>query len=121
MGTNAAQAAAQPFRAAGQVAEIRLQALTPDQEQSLAVFLLNGVQIETDTLRMDAESEMIRFASRGADINLMRSDNPFVREISCLHGLTDQPRHPDQLDPVFDEDEDLTMDAIDQLQRSLSP
>jgi hypothetical protein len=37
-----------------------------------------------------------------------------------MHGISEQPRHPRMLETVFDEDEDLAMDAIDQLQQSMS-
>ena len=49
------------------------------------------------------------------------SGNTFIREIACLHGIARSPRHPDMLESVFDEDEDLAIDAVDQLQQSLSP
>jgi hypothetical protein len=51
----------------------------------------------------------------------MRSKDPFIRELACLHGLAPQPRHPEVLESPFDEDEELAMDAIDQLQQSASP
>jgi len=51
----------------------------------------------------------------------MTSGNAFIREIACLHGIAPGPRHPEMLESVFDEDEDLAIDAVDQLQQSLSP
>lgn len=54
-----------------------------------------------------------------ADQVLMKTATPFIRELACLHGVTDRPRHPEGLE--FDEDEDLAMYTIDQLQQSLSP
>ena len=62
----------------------------------------------------------MRFATGGADIELMKSSQPFMRELACLHGLTESPRHSDMLDKVFDEDEALALDAIEQLQHSIS-
>jgi hypothetical protein len=35
--------------------------------------------------------------------------------------LSAQPRHPNILESAFDTDEQLAMDAIDQLQQSVSP
>ena len=64
---------------------------------------------------------MMRFTTVGANTALMKSNNPFIREIACLHGLAGKPRPPDVLESVFDVDEDLAMDAIDQLQQSASP
>ena len=41
----------------------------------------------------------------------------FLRELACLHGLAD-PRHPATLESVFDKDEHLAIDAVEQLQDS---
>jgi hypothetical protein len=65
-------------------------------------------------------SELMRFAAVGADAALMKSGQPLMRETASLHGLSKQPRHPDMLETVFDEDETLAMDAIEQLQQSMS-
>lgn len=37
-----------------------------------------------------------------------------------IEGAINGPRHPEMLESVFDEDEDLAVDAVDQLQQSLS-
>jgi hypothetical protein len=67
------------------------------------------------------DDEFLRFAfSAGSDPGLMTSLDPFIREIACLHGLSHTPRHPQVLESAFDEDEDLTLDAIDQLKQSTS-
>ena len=47
----------------------------------------------------------------------MRSSNPFIREIACLHGLGGEARHAGMMEVVFDEDEAMALDAVDQLQR----
>lgn len=120
MGTNAAQAAAQPLRASGKEATISQTVLDETQEQALAVFLMNGVSIKHPDSQLGGTSEILRFASLGADMAMMKSNNPFMRELACLHGLSPQPRHPNLLEKVFDEDEHLTMDAIEQLQISVS-
>jgi hypothetical protein len=121
LGSNAAQAAAQPLRAANRPAILTSVELGEAETQGLAVFLLNGVTVERRAPAVGQESELIRFAIKGADVGLMKSGHPFTRELACLHGLSDQPRHPEILETAFDEDEDLVMDAIDQIQQSLSP
>lgn len=122
LGTNAAQAAAQPLRAVGRRAITTLLELPEAEEQTLAVFLLNGVPVDRPNPMPEGESELLRFATSGVvDLSLMKSSDPFMREIACLHGLSQQPRHPALLETAFDEDEGLAMDAIDQLQQSLSP
>lgn len=118
LGTNAAQAAAQPIRASGKTVNTTLSNLSIVSEQSLAVFLFNGVSVQRN-FGQDKASELIRFAESGADLKMMKSQDLFMQEIACLHGVEEIPRHSGLLESVFDVDEDLAMDAIDQLQQSL--
>jgi hypothetical protein len=118
LGTNAAQAAAQPIRAAKKTCSTTLRDLKEAEQQSLAVFLLNGVSVERPG--PDNDTELMRFAKNGADRNLMKSGEPFMRELACLHGLVEHARHSELLETAYDEDEDLALDAIDQLQQSVS-
>lgn len=121
LGTNAAQAAAQPLRASARTAVITRQGLGVPEQQALAIFLLNGVPVTGVPQGQADGSEMIRFAANGVDRELMKSADPFLRELACLHGLSAHPRHPALLDAVFDEAEELALDAVDQLQQSVSP
>jgi len=118
LGTNAAQAAAQPIRAAGKAVNLTSIDLPEAEQQALAIFLLNGVSVERSSGLQEVESEILKFSSTGVDLALMKSSDPFIRELSCLHGVSAEPRHSIMLDKVFDEDEMLAMDAIDQLQQS---
>jgi hypothetical protein len=111
LGTNAGQAAAQPLRASGERVAMTRSDLSEPEEQSLAVFLLNGVPVTRGHRGSSGMSELMRFTTVGADTALTKSSNPFLREIACLHGLAEKPRHPDILESVFDLDEDLAMDA----------
>jgi hypothetical protein len=120
MGTNAAQAAAQPLRAMEMPATTHLQDLSEVNKQALSVFALNGVQVEHPEIAKKKYSELMQFSAIGTDIDLMKQGQPFMRELACLHGLKEQPRHPQMLETVFDEDEALAMDAIEQLQQSVS-
>jgi hypothetical protein len=120
LGANAAQAAAQPLKATDKRATTTLLEVPEAEEQALAVFMLNGVPMERPKLASGGTSELMRFAVVGADAALMKSGQPFMRETACLHGLSKQPRPPDMLETVFDEDEILAMDAIEQLQQSMS-
>lgn len=120
MGSNAAQAAAQPMRAMKIIATTHLQSLSQANEQALSVFALNGVRIEHPEIAEREYSELAQFSEIGADINLMKHGQPFMRELACLHGLKEETRHPQMLETVFDEDEALAMDAIEQLQQSVS-
>ena len=60
------------------------------------------------------------FRGKVSTPKLMRSPDKFIREIACLHGLSEQPQHPSMLESVFDEDEELAVDAVEQLQESIS-
>lgn len=121
LGTNAAQAAAQPLLAAGKGCSIAKEIDTNEKQPGLAVFLFNGVPVTPRDRFPPVQSEMLRFAASGSDTALMRSADPYIREIACLHGLSQTARHAEMLRAVFDEDEDLAMDAVEQLQQSASP
>jgi hypothetical protein len=120
MGTNAAQAAAQPLRAAGADALSTNTLFQKAKEQSLAVFLMNGVTVHRPAPEQVPESELIRFALYGTDPPMMKTEAPFLREVACLHGISGRPRHVDMFDRAFDEDEALTLDAVTQLQQSIT-
>jgi hypothetical protein len=119
-GTNAAQAAAQPLRAAG--VRCTTSTLTMDEatQQSLAIFTLNGVPVDRQEVAQQRDSDLLQFARSGANAALLKSADPFTRELACLHGLSSVPRHPEMLESVFDEDEHLAIDAVEQLQDSAS-
>jgi hypothetical protein len=121
LGANAAQAAAQPL--ATNEIEVRLSttALSETEKQSLAILIMNGVPVKLPDGIQEIESEVMQIAMRGCDPKLMRSQNPFLRELACLHGLASEPRHADMFKTAFDQDDDLVLDAIDLLQEYPSP
>lgn len=124
MGTNVSQAVAQPLRAAGKTASTSLNFFPQTKAQSAAIFFLNGVEVDRNVQADNEllESSLAAFALKGVTSEGMRAkENPFIREVSCLHGLTDHPRHAEMFDKVFDQDEMLVIDAIDQLNPSASP
>ena len=121
IGTNAAQATAQPLRAAGKTGYASHAELSHVEGQSLAVLLFNGVTVERPVGARPVQTELMDVAQTGSSISLMKQAEPFLREMACLHGIADLPRHPEVLESVFDRDEVLTLDAIDQLQQSVSP
>jgi len=118
IGSNAAQAAAQPLRAIGRRAVTGQREFTEAETQALVVFVLNGVTVDYPQGSGGGDSELMRFAVNGADAQLMKNSKPYIRELACLHGLAAQPRHSEVLETAFDEDEVLAMDAIEQLQQS---
>lgn len=118
LGANAAQAAAQPLRASDRKATAIEVGDGKAEEQGLAIFALNGVPVAQESAGPARASELMTFATNGIDLSLMKSTNPFIQELACLHGLSEQPRHPELLNTAFDQDESLAMDAIDQVQQS---
>lgn len=120
MGTNAAQATAQPLKAIGAEAFSKSITLQKAKEQSLAVFLMNGVAVQRPEAVQGQNSHLLRFATFGADREMMKSGNAFMREVACLHGIANKPRHIGIFEVAFDEDETLSMDAVTQLQQSVT-
>lgn len=121
LGVNAAQAAAQALAANGDVALVTSRDFSLAESQGLAILILNGVQIMTNGVPLNDDSELMRLALKGCDRGLMKSKDEFLRELACLHGLSKGPRHESMFQTAFDQDDDLVMDAIDQLQEYVSP
>lgn len=121
LGSNAAQAAAQPLKAAAKECTTVLQRLPEAEELALAVFILNGLPVKRLEPLLTGESELMRFAVNGADPSLMKSVSPFIQEVACLHGIAEKPRHSELLEIAFDADEEFALDALDQLDSVLSP
>jgi hypothetical protein len=121
LGANAAQAAAQALAANGDVALVTPRKFSLAESQGLAILIMNGVQIVTNGVPLDDDTELMRLAQKGSDPGLMKSKDEFLRELACLHGLSKAPRHESMFQTAFDQDDDLVMDAIDQLQEYVSP
>jgi hypothetical protein len=79
LGTNAAEAAAQTIRAAQKACTTKPSNRNEAEQQSLALFLLNGVSVGRPG--PDNDTELMRFAKNGADRNLMKSGEPFMTEM----------------------------------------
>ncbi|WP_353196730.1 RNA-directed DNA polymerase [Parapedobacter defluvii] len=118
MGANCAQAVCQPIKAENKPVFTTLTSLSQIQEQSLTVFKLHSITVEGD---YQADSDLYKFATIGCDQSLMLNENAFIRDISCLHGLNENVLHSEILSTMFDQDEELALDAIDQHQEYLSP
>lgn len=119
MGVNAAQAAAQPMRAAMKPGTTSFAFFPKTKQQSLAVLLMNGVQVQLSSNHED-DSPLIWLAKNGVTLDMMQSDDVAFQNFACLHGLS-EARHPAIFETAFDEDEALALDAIDQLNQSGSP
>lgn len=112
-GVNAAQAAAQPLRMQSAAISIGDPRSVRGAEQALAVLKMNGLCVESKG-SINVEDELLRLAADGSDHALMRSTDPYIREVACLHGVTGGPRHAHILSTAFDRAEEITLDAIEQ-------
>lgn len=107
MGSNAAQSAAQALKLTPGHVTCRVESWSSAERQGLAILRANGINVTGS-----ADDELNRFASwqeRGHE--LMESNNLFIREMACLHGISDYPRHPGILETAFDRGEELAFDA----------
>ena len=118
-GTNAAQAAAQAMRMSWYGQPLSASPKSQAEWDSLAMFGLNGLDL-AGNLHDSERTSLFRFASQGVNADLMRTSDPFLQELSCLHGLSTKPRHADTLASPFDADETIAFDAVEQSQHSFS-
>jgi hypothetical protein len=117
-GINAVQAAAQVLRLNNRPVRCRPAAWQMAEAQGLAILRLNGVTVDTGN-DLHAPADLLnRFALWDQGRALMKSEDQFIRELACLHGLDKGRRHTSVLDSAFDRDEQLAFDAIAQLQPS---
>ncbi|MEB2782167.1 RNA-directed DNA polymerase [Algoriphagus sp. C2-6-M1] len=117
LGADVAQATAQIFKATNREAYFENKSNSDVHRHGISIFLFNGVIIKSFKA---PDSELQKLASMGVDLELMNSENFFVREIACLHGITDEPLHSKTLESIFDEDEEFVFDALDSFYTSLS-
>jgi hypothetical protein len=114
LGTNAAQAAAQPLHARGRSGTLQRTTLTDVEADAFAVVLFNGVSVSTPVTTGDQRDRpLLEFASRGGTLDLMKTRDSFIREVACLHGIASRARHRDVMGSAYDEDEAQILDAVE--------
>jgi len=119
LGVNVVQAAAQVLRLTGKSVRCQPPAWQRVESQGLAILRFNGVAIDACSNANVPDDGLNRFGLwDGNGMELMRSEDLFVRELACLHGVEQGRRHDALLDSAFDRDEQLAFDAISQLQPS---
>lgn len=107
MGSNAAQSVGQTLKLTRGTITCRVESWGSVERQGLAILRTNGISVDGP-----ADDELNRFAlwsERGHA--LMESGDAFIREIACLHGISEHPRHSGILDTAFDRGEELAFDA----------
>lgn len=120
LGTNAVQAAAQILRIQENPVICSLHSFGKVELQGLAILRLNGIKIKfLDSLDIHATIDPFnQFALGINSVELMRSENLYIKEIACLRGVDRELKHSDLLNTAFDRDETLSFDIIDQLEVS---
>jgi hypothetical protein len=119
VGTNAVQSAAQVLRLSTQPVRCQPEIWTNAERQGLAILRMNGIRLELGDNPDVPNDELNRLAAWDeSGVALMRSADPFIREMACLHGADHPRRFDSMLDSAFDNDEALAFDAISQLNQS---
>jgi len=117
LGADTVQSAAQILRLSVQSVQCSDSEWTETKKQGLAILLMNGTRPKTGSDEIILQDEINQFARwDGYGDELMTSDNPFIKELSCLHGVDQKCRHQTILDSAFDPGDPLVFDAINQLQ-----
>lgn len=111
MGCNVTQSAAQLLRVSDlpvTISEFKLKDDNSDViEQSLAVLSLNGISYTFSK----SLSDLRCFSTATNMQELMSSENSFIQEVACLHGIS-EPRHSEMLNSAFDNDEPIVYDIL---------
>jgi hypothetical protein len=119
VGTNGVQAAAQVLRLSKLPVRCQLEGWTEAERQGLAILRFNGTRLDLGENPDAPNDELNQLAAwDGTGSALMRSADPFIRELACLHGADHARRFDFLLDSAFDGDEALAFDAINQLNQS---
>jgi hypothetical protein len=115
LGSNAAQSAAQILSLSRDSVSCHIENWTPVCLQGLAILRMNGVQVNGPS-----DDNLNQFADWSTDSQKLMGPeiDPSIRELACLHGVAEIGRHSEILNTVFDWDETLAFDVINQFAES---
>jgi hypothetical protein len=115
LGSNAAQSAAQILSLNRGSVSCHIENWTPVCLQGLAILRINGIQINGPS-----DDQFNLFATWSDDSQKLMGPEmePSIRELACLHGVAETGRHSEILNSVFDWDEALAFDVINQFAES---
>jgi len=119
-GTNTTQAAAQVLSLQNDPVKCSLTSFGKIELQGLAILRLNGIKIDfiDNAISKTIADPLNHFAVGDNPLELMKSKDPFIKEIACLRGISNLLRHESMLYTAFDRDEQLSLDIITQLRDS---
>ena len=120
LGANAVQAAAQILRIQSSPVKCFLTSFGEVELQGIAILRLNGISIDIkENVIGETTTDLLnQFALGNNPAELMKSDDPFIKEIACLRGTEKPLRHELMSNTAFDRDEQLIFDIINQLHQS---
>lgn len=111
LGTNAVQSAAQILKISADQVVCNIDNWDQASLQGLAVLRINGVCIEGPLV--DDLNKFSVWHTAGDDL-MAEGTDPVIRELACLHGISDAGRHEDILQSTFDWGENFALDGINQ-------
>ncbi|MBD3342621.1 MAG: hypothetical protein GF353_26205 [Candidatus Lokiarchaeota archaeon] len=119
-GNNAVQAAAQILCLKNDSVECSLDNFDEIELQGLAILRINGIKIffTNNIVDKTITDSLNKFALGDNQLELMKSDDPFIKEIACLRGVEKPLRHKTMLFTAFDRDEHLSFDILNRLRES---
>lgn len=120
LGGNVVQSAAQIIRIHNKQVTCSLNSFNEVELQGLAILRINGIRIDF-TEGFDGRNtldSLNKFTLNVNPLELMKDENPFIKQVACLRGASSLCRHEFMLSTAFDEEEQLSFDIIDQLQAS---
>ncbi|MCS0590421.1 RNA-directed DNA polymerase [Massilia norwichensis] len=115
LGTNAVQSAAQVLAISALPVSCQIKNWTPECLQGVAILRFNGITVDAPS--DDALNRLAVWGGKGPDLMGADSDASLL-ELACLHGVSASARHSETLTSVFDWDESLAFDVINQVQDS---
>jgi hypothetical protein len=115
LGSNAAQSAAQILSLSPDSISCHIENWTPVCLQGLAIFRMNGISVDGPS---DDDLNLFAIWSAYSQKLMGTGGEPSIRELACLHGVAETGRHSEILNTVFDWDETLAFDVINQFSES---
>lgn len=107
LGSNAVQSAAQVLKLDDSIVSCNISSWGAAERQGLAILRANGITVSGP---IEDELNLFVLWQEGGQ-SLMQSQDLFIQEVACLHGVSETARHKSMLSSVFGRKEELAFDA----------
>lgn len=107
LGSNAVQSAAQILKLDESIVSCNIGSWGAAERQGLAILRANGINVSGPI--EDELNQFVLWQETGQ--SLMESQDLFIQEVACLHGVSKTARHKTMLNSVFGRQEELAFDA----------